>query len=254
ALAYLHARGVVHGDVAPANVRLGEGGHPVLFDFGLAGPEAAASGGAAGTLGYASPEALVGERTAAGDLFALGATLFETWTGAAPFGAGMAAVQRMLSGPAPALSSVRAGLPAEWNAILARLLAPQPEGRFASARELLRAIGHAVDGARAATEIDLRAPHPGGDPLAGIVVGRAAEREALRSLLERLAEGGAPRSVVAIAGAPGSGRRTLIELALRDARIARAARVIPGFDILTGGLDAIEARLPPAAAAPVDAD
>ena len=72
ALAYLHGRGVAHGDVAPANVRLDAGGRPVLFDFGLAGPGASggsvAAAGASGTLGYASPEALVGERTAAGDL------------------------------------------------------------------------------------------------------------------------------------------------------------------------------------------
>src|SRR5882724_8257462 len=64
ALAYLHGRGVVHGDLAPGNVRLDGQGRPVLLDFDLAGPRGAAraGGGATGTLGYASPEALVGER------------------------------------------------------------------------------------------------------------------------------------------------------------------------------------------------
>src|SRR6266700_1140033 len=60
ALAYLHGRGVVHGDLAPNNARLDASGRPVLLDFDLAGPGRAASaaGGASGTLGYASPEAL----------------------------------------------------------------------------------------------------------------------------------------------------------------------------------------------------
>jgi serine/threonine protein kinase len=192
ALAYLHARGVVHGDIAPANIRLDDDGRPVLFDFGLAGIGAPPrAGGAFGTLGYASPEALVGQRGPAGDLFSLGATLFEVWTGTPPFGVGMPAVRRMLSGQAPSLSAVREGLSAAWDQILSRLLAPRPEDRFPSARELLRAIGHASAGTPSSVELDLRAPYPGGDPLAGIVVGRQSERATLRAALERLAEGAA---------------------------------------------------------------
>ena len=47
-----------------------------------------ADGTIAGTLGYVAPEALLGERSAQSDLFALGATLFAAWTGAPPFGTG----------------------------------------------------------------------------------------------------------------------------------------------------------------------
>ena len=74
------------------------------------------------------------------------------------------------------------------------------------------------------------APHPEGDPLAGIFVGRRLEREALRAALERLAEGAVARSVVAVVGSPGSGRRTLIE----SARCASAHRI--------GGADASAVR------------
>ncbi len=148
ALAYLHSRGVVHGDLSPANVRLDPGGCPVLFDFDLAGPRlepgGTSAGGASGTLGYASPEALVGERGPAGDLFSLGALLYEAWTGAPPFGVGIEAVQRMLSGRAPQLSTVRDGLPADWDGILARLLEARPEDRPPSARELLREVTQAI--------------------------------------------------------------------------------------------------------------
>jgi transcriptional regulator with GAF, ATPase, and Fis domain len=265
ALAYLHGRGVVHGDLSPANVRLDVEGRPVLFDFDLAGPrlDAGTARGATGTLGYASPEALLGERGPAGDLFSLGALLYESWTGAPPFGAGIEAVQRMLSGRAPQLSTVREGLSGAWDGIVAKLLEPRPEDRHASARELLRevtlAIGSAAsgftDGAPPPVDLDLRAPHPEGDPLAGIFVGRRAEREVLHLALERLAEGTVARSVVAVVGSLGSGRRTLIDLALRDARIESAARVLPGFEIVAGDLRGVAAHLallpasPPAAGA-----
>ena len=68
-------------------LRLGRSGHPV-----------ATGNGARGTLGYAAPEALTGARTPAADLFGLGATLFEAWSGTSPFGRGLPAVQQMLEG------------------------------------------------------------------------------------------------------------------------------------------------------------
>jgi len=244
ALAYLHGRGIVHGDLSPANVRLDGEGRPVLFDFDLAGPgQGATGGGATGTLGYASPEALVGVRGPAGDLFSLGAVLYEAWTGAPPFGVGIEAVQRMLSGHAPQLGAVRDGLPPAWDAILARLLEPRPEDRHPSARELLREIARADGGEAAPVDLDLRAPHPEGDPLAGIFVGRRIEREALHTALERLAEGTVARSVIAIVGSPGSGRRALVELALRDARIESAARLQAGFDVIEGDLRSVAAHV-----------
>jgi len=140
ALAHLHGRGLVHGDVCPANVRLAGDGRAVLIDFGLAGPPVPGDGAARGTLGYAAPEALTGVRSAAVDLFALGATLFEAWSGAPPFGRGLPAVQRMLSEPAPLLSAIRPGLGEGWDALIARLLSADPGERPASARELLREV------------------------------------------------------------------------------------------------------------------
>ena len=244
ALAYLHGRGVVHGDLSPANVRLDAEERPVLFDFDLAGPgHGGASGGATGTLGYASPEALVGTRGPAGDLFSLGALLYEAWTGAPPFGVGIEAVQRMLSGRAPQLSAVRDGLPPAWDGILAKLLEPRPEDRYPSARELLREVTRASRGEATPVDLDLRAPHPQGDPLAGIFVARQIEREALHTALERLGEGAVARSVIAIVGSLGSGRRTLIDLGLRDARIESAARIQPGFDVIEGDLRAVAAHV-----------
>ena len=133
ALAYLHARGVVHGDLSPANVRITPEGRAVLVDLGclglprLGGPASAAAAGvtagARGTLGFAAPEALIGALGAASDLFSLGATLFFAWTGAAPFGVGGPSLQRLLSpAPAPTVSSLRPGLADGWERLLGDLL------------------------------------------------------------------------------------------------------------------------------------
>jgi transcriptional regulator with GAF, ATPase, and Fis domain len=239
ALAHLHARGIVHGDVCPANVRLAGDGRAVLIDFGLAGAPLPGDGAARGTLGYAAPEALTGVRSAAVDLFALGATLFEAWSGAPPFGRGLPAVQRMLTEPAPALSSVRSGLGEGWDRLLARLLASDPGGRPASARELLREVIRLSAGADTPAEIDLGVPYPEGDPLAGLFVGRRAERAALRAALERLADGAAPVSTLALVGAPGAGRRTLFDVAARDLAVAGAAGTAPLIQLWRGGLDGL---------------
>jgi transcriptional regulator with GAF, ATPase, and Fis domain len=238
ALAYLHGRGVIHGDLSPDNVRLtvrpGAPPQAVLIDLG-ATADAVVIGAAVGTLGYAAPEALVGQLSPASDLFSLGATLYCAWTGAAPFGIGAEAAHRMLASPAPRLSDVRPGLPEGWDQLVAQLLDVAPERRPPSAREVLRRILR-LDPEGPSASADLVAPHPGGDPLAGVIVGRDRERGVLRTALERLAEGAAPWAALLVAGPPGSGRRTLIDTALRDLAIARAAETVAPVTLFRGSL------------------
>ncbi|HEY2900331.1 MAG TPA: sigma 54-interacting transcriptional regulator [Polyangia bacterium] len=259
AVAYLHARRLVHADICPANVRLRPDGQPVLLDFDLALPTPTVGASftataARGTLGYAAPEALIGQVSPASDLFSLGATLFEAWTGAPPFGLGLEAVQRMLSTRAPQLSTVRAGLPVVWDPLLARLLAQQPRHRHPSARDVLRDIIRAGEGQAVSIAVDLQAPFPGGDPLAGIVVGRAHEPDAIRLLVERLSEGAAPCAVAAVVGPPGSGRRTVIDLALAEAALARAAGLLPAFSVWRTDLPGLQKGLGVAPSAGDDLD
>ena len=251
AVAYLHGRGLVHGDISPANVRCDDEGRPVLIDFGLSelvpgiqGGLGTVAAGASGTLGFIAPEALVGERGPAADLFSLGATLYAAWTGVPPFGVGMEAVRRLMEGPPLAPSSLCPGLPADWDALLGRLIAFATEMRPASARDLLREIRRILPDGVVPIELELSVPYPAGDPLAGLLVGRTNEERTLWALVERLADGNAPAAVVSVSGPPGSGRRALIRRVLRDVRLALLSQTLPPFAVDERGLTALQADLP----------
>ncbi|MFJ7075190.1 serine/threonine-protein kinase [Streptomyces sp. NPDC098781] len=92
ALRAAHAAGVLHRDVKPANVLLGDDGRIVLTDFGIAMESGTSSltkpGELIGSIGYLAPERLRGARlgtSPASDLWALGATLYQAVEGRDPF-------------------------------------------------------------------------------------------------------------------------------------------------------------------------
>jgi len=238
ALAYLHGNGIVHGDLSPANVGLSADGHPVLFD--LAFPALERGGAAVGTLGFAAPEALVGQVGPAADLFSLGATLFAAWAGAGPFGQGAGAVARMFAAPAPALSAMREGLAPGWDALLAELLRPRPEERPSSARQVLLRLGRLVGGDSEQQRTELVAPHPGGDPVGGLFVGRSAALGTLADALLRLSEGAATAGVLSLIGVEGAGRRRLIAEAQQQHAIATVAGRAEPLAMFRGDLTALQ--------------
>jgi serine/threonine protein kinase len=90
ALRSIHSVGLVHGDVKPGNVQLVDSGNPVLMDFGLSSSASGRVSGSAFVAGsppYMAPEVIrSGNRTAASDMFSLGASLYEAVTGDRPFG------------------------------------------------------------------------------------------------------------------------------------------------------------------------
>jgi serine/threonine-protein kinase len=165
ALDAAHARGLVHRDIKPGNVLIEpgpDGEHVYLTDFGLARAIDAATGLTAsgafiGTLDYAAPEQIKGERLdARTDVYALGCVLHEMLTGSSPFARVEEKVAKMyahLQEPPPSVLDSRADVPAELADAVARAMAKEPEERFPSAGDLARAAEAAVEG-HSVTEVE----------------------------------------------------------------------------------------------------
>src|SRR5207302_11018936 len=114
ALAHAHARGIVHRDVKPSNVLLAESGDidVRLLDFGLAQmaefDTLTALGDIPGTLGYISPERLLGKpATEAADIWSVGVMLWEALAGQHPFReGGLTETSRRIHAGAPPLEQL----------------------------------------------------------------------------------------------------------------------------------------------------
>jgi serine/threonine-protein kinase len=85
ALEALHQRGILHHDVKPSNLLTDGAGKTRLCDLGLSSLRGAATGSPRGTLGYLAPEAFFSGGDTRVDLYALGATAYELWSGRPPF-------------------------------------------------------------------------------------------------------------------------------------------------------------------------
>jgi serine/threonine protein kinase len=141
ALGVAHRKGVIHGDVKPANILVTDAGRVKLMDFGMARLSRLDSKDTAlrGTPAYWCPEQIVGKpQDARSDLFSLGVVLYELVTGKRPFDAEtlQAICGRVLSStPLPA-SHMNTSVPPAFDEIIARCLAKEPAGRFATAEAL----------------------------------------------------------------------------------------------------------------------
>lgn len=137
-LDYLHTRAppVLHRDIKPSNVIVRPDGSPVLVDFGAVrsvfrAPDEAGST-VAGTYGYMPYEQLMGQASPASDLYALAATFLHVMTGRTPPEFMTEAGRLEVPSALPGGENVRA--------VMSRMLAPAPNDRYRSARDVRAAM------------------------------------------------------------------------------------------------------------------
>jgi predicted Ser/Thr protein kinase len=156
ALDAAHAAGLVHRDVKPANVMVGDVGgraHAYLTDFGLTQRTAASraltrTGAFMGTVDYAAPEQIRGERVdARTDVYALACVLYETLTREVPFprDSTPAAMWAHLDSPPPSVLACGIELPPATDEVIRRGMAKDPDERFQSAGDLAQAALAVLD-------------------------------------------------------------------------------------------------------------
>ncbi len=149
ALAEAHAKGIVHRDLKPGNILVNARGEPILTDFGLARltdqpPESRTtqSGMLIGSPAYMSPEQANGESDKIGprsDIYSLGVLLFELLTSRLPFqGSVLTILSQITTKEPPAPSSLRPGLDPRLDFLCQRMMAKQPDDRFASMTDVAR--------------------------------------------------------------------------------------------------------------------
>jgi serine/threonine protein kinase len=139
ALAFAHARGLVHRDVKPQNVLLNDDGQAKVTDFGIARSldvhGVTQTGTVLGTSDYIAPEQARGQKVdPKTDIYSLGAVLYELLTGEVPFAGDsfVAVAMRHVSEPPPSVLVHRPDCPVRLDLAIQRAMAKDPADRFAS--------------------------------------------------------------------------------------------------------------------------
>ncbi len=159
-----HEAGIVHRDIKPANIMVTNRGEVKILDFGVAklgeGIGLTTTGSTVGTVSYMSPEQASGHGSdQRSDLWALGVVLYEMLAGKKPFEGDyqQAVIYNILNDVPEPVKNANPAVPQRIAGVVDRLLQKDPNDRFQTAAELIRAMEGGSD--RAPVGVMERRPH-----------------------------------------------------------------------------------------------
>jgi tetratricopeptide (TPR) repeat protein len=208
ALAYAHRRGVIHRDVKPENIMVGDD-YVLLADFGVAKPIGSGTdvgltspGGVVGTPTYMAPEQVSAEASIDHrvDIYALGIVAYELLAGEPPFTdreLGPLLVAHATREPVP-IARRRPEVPAALADLVDRCLRKDPSERWSSAEALCQALQAAAAPGSARAAAACEQPHEPGAALEDLDAAREAlGRGSWREAFVRFSAAGAARELEA---------------------------------------------------------